>query len=90
MERIGNELHFSLLVTQPAGSDLIVDIETSTTLENAPEAWTILASRSGNGPWMGAPTEATPVRNGIERITLIVPVVGEQRRFYRASARLTP
>jgi hypothetical protein len=91
--RVGEDDELSFLAANPAGSDLVVDLETTTTLlDGGPGAWSVIETRTGNGPWTGAAGEvrAVPAGAGRERVTVTHPTPEGIARFYRLRLRLSP
>ena len=79
------------VVARPGGHDAIVELETSTTLQNrGPGGWQVIAERIGDGEWSASvPITVTPGATGRERVLVTNPTT-DPLRFYRLRARLVP
>ncbi len=87
---LDDEAHVTFPLACPLGRDVILDVETATTLAG-PVAWQSLATRTGNGPWSGdATVTRADVAPGLERVTVVHPVADAPKRYYRLTARLLP
>ena len=90
-ESSGGNDSSSFNLAQPLGSDLTLEIETSSTLKSTgPGAWTTLSFRSGNSPWSNPSVSTAPLGGGLEKVTLTIPSTGEPSKFYRLKIQLNP
>ena len=75
----------------PLGRDVTVNLETSTTLAGGgPGGWTVIATKTGNGPWSGSASVVTSASGpGLETVTVTNPS-GETMRYYRLQMDAIP
>lgn len=79
-------------LAQPGARDTTLELETSTTLGDAPADWEVIARNSGDTGWDTAlPVKIVSLGNGIEEVRFSLPVPPEgYRRFFRLRAQLLP